>query len=294
MTKWCTRRVVVLGVTMIVAVGTLSGCDGGSDATGQLEPRGTRTTGTPGPVDTGFEGMAYPVPTGSVRDHVNSVPVTVENSKGVVVGRDFLPAGRPVRIRAVRGHADQVAIPSSHGRTMIAPRSAFWSMPSFIELKNVKVTIDGADMYLPASGIRYHRGSVATFRRFWSTVTDGLIATNRDFLACRRDSWGMGGQTFAVDVVEDGVHLHDRSVLEIGLEAITGVYRFPSTAWESTNSIETATAPPSPTSVTPTTRPSGSRRWDGPSTYLPRLRGRASTDRRSRSTASASPRSPRS
>ena len=92
-------------------------------------------------------------------------------------------------------------------------------MPSFIQLGDIEVPVNGTEVPLARSGVRYHRGSVTTFTN-GSKGFDGLIPTNREFLECKRDTWGMGGQTFAVDVVEDGVHRQDRTLLDLGLRAI--------------------------------------------------------------------------
>ena len=56
--------------------------------------------------------------------------------------------------------------------------------------------------------------------QFLGNNADGIISTNRQFLDCARDTWGMGGQTFAVDLVEDGVHRNDRSLLDLGVQAM--------------------------------------------------------------------------
>ena len=92
-------------------------------------------------------------------------------------------------------------------------------MPSFLHLKDVMVTVNGKKVPLAQSGVRYHRGSVGTFTN-GTKGFDGLISTNREFLECKRDTWGMGGQVFAVDVVEDGVYRRDRALLDLGIRAV--------------------------------------------------------------------------
>ena len=160
------------------------------------------------------------MPSGTDPGHPDAVPVNLQNASGKVVGTDVVPAGTAVRVRPARGHPDRVAIRWRGGLTAVGPRAAFWVMPSFIQLKDVTVTVDGRRVPLAESGLRYHRGSVATFEEPLHAPLHGTIATNQGFLACRRDTWGMGGQTFAVDLVEDGVLRHDRAMVDLGVQAV--------------------------------------------------------------------------
>ena len=177
------------------------------------------TAAIPGPIARGFSGPAYPVPTGSDPAHRDAVRVAVQDASGKAVGTDYAPAGTAVMVRPAPGHPDQVVVALRPGVTARAPRARFWSMPTFIQLGDVEVPVNGTEVPLARSGVRYHRGSVTTFTN-GSKGFDGLIPTNREFLECKRDTWGMGGQTFAVDVVEDGVHRQDRTLLDLGLRAI--------------------------------------------------------------------------
>lgn len=205
-----------LSTGLLAAVVLLSACGDGEHAN-SLHAAAPR--GTPGPIDREFEGLAYPVPTGKDPIHPDAVPVTLEDSGGHIVGTDFAPAGTALRVRSVDGQPKRVAMPWRPGVTAFGLRASFWSMPSFVQLKDMTVTINGVAVPLGESGLRYHRGSVATFRNSTGSF-DALIASNRQFLACRVDTWGIGAQTFAVDLVEEGLHRHDRTTLDLGVQAI--------------------------------------------------------------------------
>lgn len=171
----------------------------------------------PGPIVAGYRGPAYVVPTGTDPAHPDAVAAERSGQAGTV----YLPSGNAFSVRPVRGHPDRVTVALPYGAgTATAPRSAFWAMPAFIGLKDLTVDVGGTKRVLGLSGIKYHRGSLRTFSIPWTNTFDGMIGTNRDFLACKRPNWGMGGQTFAVDLIEDGVHRKDRALFERGLQAM--------------------------------------------------------------------------
>ena len=210
------KRVTAALLAGLVLVAPLTACgDGAGARAGRVRVSGT----TPGPIARGYVGSAYPVPTGTDPSHPNAVPVTLKDENDQVVGSDSVPSGTPVPVRSVSGHPDQVRIRWRGGRTAVGPRSAFWSMPDFVRLTDMPVTISGVSQPLVLSGIRYHRGSVATFSDSKGAF-DGVLAINRMFLACTSDTWGMGGQTFAMDLLEDGLHRHDRVLTDEGIRAI--------------------------------------------------------------------------
>ena len=189
------------------------------------EGRSVPATARPGPIPRGFAGLAYPVPDSSAPDGVaDTLPVTLESRSGRVVGSGTVPAGEAVRVRPVADDPDLVAIrwsgPPRAARTAVAPRANFWAMPSFIELGAMKVNIDGSRRPLGTSGIRYHRVGPNYFDDPATPEYDGTLPLVRDFLACKRDTWGMGQQTFAVDPIEDGVHRRDKTLIDKGIRAL--------------------------------------------------------------------------
>jgi len=203
-------------VTTMIATGVISvGTTVGAGASERV-----RVRPAPGPVPRGFEGVAYPVPEKLVPGpHVNDVAVTLYDAGGKRVGRGSLPAGTPVELAPVKGQGDTVSIAWRDDLTARASRHAFWAVPSFTELRDMKVDVGGRQVPLPESGVKYHRYDASLFGNAW-TPDPATISTNRAFLECKRDTWGMGGQTFAVDQIEDGVNQHKRSVLEEGVRAV--------------------------------------------------------------------------
>ena len=186
-------------------------------------PRGAaappeESTAAPGPIARDSPDAAYPVPTGTDPAHRDAVQLTLQDATGTTVGTDYAPAGTAVVVRPVPGRPDQVAIAWRPGVVALARRADFWAMPSFLHLKDVVVTVNGKDVPLAQSGVRYHRGGVGTFTG--AKGFDGLTWTNREFLECKRNTWGMSGQVFAVDVVEDGVYRQDRALLDLGIRAV--------------------------------------------------------------------------
>jgi hypothetical protein len=189
----------------------------------------------PGPIEPGFTGVAYAVPAHPAPGRAqNAVPVTLMNQDGDVVGSDLVQAGRPLRVEALDGDSDQVAIPWTDGRTAVAGRENFWVMPSFVELKDMTVSIDGRTTSLGASGLVYHRGSVPLLDDPATPQFDGLPPRTRLFLACddanvarnapanmeNLDAWSMGQQTLTVDLIELGVHRRDRSLIDKGVVGV--------------------------------------------------------------------------
>lgn len=187
---------------------------------GASEP--VRVRPVPGPVPRGFEGTAFPVPEELVPGaHVNDVAVKLFDADGKRVGDGFVPAGRPVELGKVKGHRDSVSMAWGDDLTARASRHAFWAVPSFTELRDVKVEVDGRQVPLPESGVKYHRYNAGLFDDPSTPAYDATtISTNRAFLECKRDTWGMGGQTFAVDQIEDGVNQRNRAVLDEGVRAV--------------------------------------------------------------------------
>lgn len=171
----------------------------------------------PGPIAVGYRGPAYVVPTGTDAAHPDAVAATRPGSADPL----YLPSGSAFPVRPLRGHPDRVTVGLPYGAgTATAPRAAFWAMPAFVGLANLTVDVGGTKRVLGLSGLRYHRGNVATFTDPQTKTFDGLVNTNRDFLACRRPNWGIGAQTFAVDLIEDGVHRRDRTLFERGIQAM--------------------------------------------------------------------------
>jgi hypothetical protein len=146
------------------------------------------------------------------------VPVTLRNEDGQVVGTDVVRAGQPRKVEALDGPSeDLVAIPWSDGVTALAQRENFWAMPSFVELKDMTVTIDGRTSSLADSGLVYHRGSPAMFDDPQTLGHDGISPRSRQFLECTEDSWSIGQQTFTVDLIELGLHRRDRLLIGKGV-----------------------------------------------------------------------------
>jgi hypothetical protein len=172
----------------------------------------------PGPIGRGFRGPAYPVPAHpEAGDDPNTVPVTLRNEDGDVVGTDVVRAGQPRRVEALESNRDLVAIDWGGGLTAFAERENFWAMPSFVELKDMRVTIDGKATSLGQSGLVYHRGVPGMFDVAGTPEHDGIGPRAQRFLACEVDTWSMGQQTFTVDLIELGVHKHDRSLIDKGV-----------------------------------------------------------------------------
>lgn len=187
----------------------------------------------PGPIEPGFRGQAYPVPVDPrASTDPNSVPVTLRDENGDVVGSDAVRAGEPRLVEALQGRSDHlVAIPWGDGVTAFAERGSFWAMPSFVELEDMTVRVDGHATSLGASGIVYHGGTVALFDDPNTPAHDGIPPRTRLFLACddanvarhapagmqNLDSWSIGQQTLTVDLIELGLHRHDRSLIDKGV-----------------------------------------------------------------------------
>jgi hypothetical protein len=221
--------VAATALLVIIPVSVRAGTPGArSPGLAEIEERPV-----PGPVEPGFRGQAYPVPAHpEAGKNQNAVRVTLRNEDGEVVGSDVVRAGQPQLVEALEGQFDhQVAIPWGDGVTAFAPRDSFWAMPSFVELKDMTVRIDGHATSLGDSGIVYHSGSVPLFDDPDTPVHDGIPPRTRLFLACddanvarhappgmeNLDSWSIGQQTLTVDLIELGLHRNDRSLIDKGV-----------------------------------------------------------------------------
>jgi hypothetical protein len=175
----------------------------------------------PGPIQPGFKGEAYPVPGHTeAGEDPNAVPVTLQNADGEVVGTDVVRAGQPRLVEALDDGSGRVAIEWGDGVTAFAARENFWAMPSFVELKDMTVTIDGKTSSLGDSGLVYYNAAVWLFDRRETAEYDGIGPRAQRFLACEVDTWSMGQQTYTADLVELGVHQRDRSLIDKGAAGV--------------------------------------------------------------------------
>lgn len=176
-------------------------------------------TPAPGPIADGFRGQAYPVPDGrSAPPHVNDVAVSVPASG--TAATVWLPAGKPVAIRGRGSDPDTVRVRTPQG-IGTAPRADFWVMPPFLAFRDMQVTVDGRTTALAKSRVRYHRTTPAFFDDPATPGYDGTTySENRDFLACKRDTWGMGAQSLAVDSVEQGVDSGNKQLVDMGIKPV--------------------------------------------------------------------------
>jgi hypothetical protein len=173
----------------------------------------------PGPIEPGFRGQAYAVPAHAVAgEDQNAVPVTLQSEDGEVVGTDFVRAGQPRLVEALDGESDHlVAIPWAHGLMAFAERENFWAMPRFTGLKDMALRIDGETTALGDSGLVYHEWAVFTFDDRDTPAHDGIAPRSQQYLACEVDTWSIGQQIYAVDLIELGVHRRDRSLVDKGV-----------------------------------------------------------------------------
>lgn len=177
----------------------------------------------PGPIDPGFAGLAYVVPLDSVPgEHSNDVPVALVNDPLGYLGTDHVGAGQALWAETLDGWAGLVALPWGNATTAIGASENFWVMPSFVELKDMRVTVGLVNSSLGASGLRYHRGTVAAFDDPATPAHDGIALLSRRFLACQSNIWSIGNQTFTTDLVELGLHRGDRTLIERASPASTG------------------------------------------------------------------------
>ena len=216
-------RLRLIGLVLLVALVAL--VLPGAPRAVAADEAAVQSTSRPGPIPRDFDGMAYPVPDSSVPDGVvDTLPVTLVSREGDVVGSSTLPAGKSVRVRPLEGDPNRVAIRWTRGpkraRTALAPRANFWAMPGFIRLGDMQVEVDGERRPLGSAGIRYHRVNANYFDDPATPDFDGTLPLNRDFLACKRDTWGIGQQTFAVDPIEEGVHRRDKTLIDKGIRAL--------------------------------------------------------------------------
>jgi hypothetical protein len=175
----------------------------------------------PGPIQPGFKGEAYPVPEHTeAGEDPNAVPVTLQNADGEVVGTDVVRAGQPRLVEALDDGSGRVAIEWGDGVTAFAARENFWAMPSFVELKDMTVTIDGKTSSLGDSGLVYYNPAVWLFDRRETAEYDGIGPRAQRFLACEVDTWSMGQQTYTADLVELGVHQRDRALIDKGAAGV--------------------------------------------------------------------------
>jgi hypothetical protein len=176
----------------------------------------------PGPVEDGFSGVAYAVPDGTGGpDHLDQIPVELYDESGTHLGSDHLAAGQPVSLTDLEGEDEgSVSFPWSSTVTAVAAGEHFWAVPSFVDLKDLTVTIDGAAVALGESGVRYERGTVASFDDPATPGHDGIALATRRFLACTTSQWSIGNQTYTTDLVELGVHRRDKAMVDAGVKGL--------------------------------------------------------------------------
>jgi hypothetical protein len=201
-----------LTLTVVLFASSMAACGGSARASSSAEP-----VDVAGPVKAGYRGPAYAVPeSGNAGPHVDAVRVVLKDAAGKTIGNDYVAAGKPWTVDATK-NSDQVAIQWAGGATAYAPRRDFWVMPDWLGLKDMTVEINGKKRLLGYSGIRYHRGSVALFDDPTTPQFEGIDTRTRQWLQCKVPTWGIGGQTFIVDLVEDGVHRRDKSLVDKGV-----------------------------------------------------------------------------
>jgi hypothetical protein len=113
-----------------------------------------------------------------------------------------------------------VSFPWSPSLTAVTASEHFWSVPSFVDLKDLTVPVDGEAVLLGVSGVRYLRGTVASFDDPATPGHDGIALTTRRFLACTSTQWSIGNQTFTTDLVEQGLDRHDKATIDAGVQGL--------------------------------------------------------------------------
>jgi hypothetical protein len=90
------------------------------------------------------------------------------------------------------------------------------SPPSFVELGDLAVTVDGATTRLGDSTLRYHRRTVDYFDDPQTPAHDGMSGQIQRFMRCDIDQWSIGGQIFTVDIIAEGIYRRDPTLIERG------------------------------------------------------------------------------
>lgn len=163
----------------------------------------------------GYKGLAYAVPA----QGATSVSGTIAKPNGVVVAAQ-IPAGQPFRTESLAPNfPSMVAVYTPKGRVRTA-RTNMWKIPDFVELQRMKVTINGVEKSLGYSGLRYLNANAARFDDPATPYYDGIDVPNRNFLNCTANSWGLGTQKFAADLLIFGIHRNSIPLIEKGIAAM--------------------------------------------------------------------------
>ena len=170
---------------------------------------------TPGPVQPGYRGSAYLVPRTTDPGSPNTTTANLEDGPETQ-GTVTLRSGQPYDV-AVDAAGDVATVSLDDGRTATAAASEFWVMPSFIDLRYLMVEVGPKTRPLGLSGVRYYRETESTFDDPATPEFDGIPGFVRGTLACKRQEWSIGQQTFTVDLIEQGVHRNDRGLIDKGI-----------------------------------------------------------------------------
>ena len=170
---------------------------------------------TPGPVQPGYRGSAYLVPRTPDPESPNTTTADLEDGPETQ-GTVTLRSGQPYDV-AIDAAGDVATVSLDDGRTATAAASEFWVMPSFIDLRYLMVDVGPENRPLGLSGVRYHRETASSFDDPETPEFDGMPRFARATLACKREEWSIGQQTFTVDLIEQGVHQDDRDLIDKGI-----------------------------------------------------------------------------
>jgi len=85
-----------------------------------------------------------------------------------------------------------------------------------LALSDLTFQVDGETTDVASSGVKIHRRSVSSYDDPATPDHDGVSESIRRFLACKAYVWSIGSQTFTVDVIADGLHEDDPSLVERG------------------------------------------------------------------------------
>jgi hypothetical protein len=119
-----------------------------------------------------------------------------------------------------------LSVPSCGDSDGDVPASLPAALPD-LALSDMTLTVNGGSTDVASSGVRVHRRTVASFNDPATPEHDGTNESIRRFLGCRAFEWSIGAQTFTVDVIADGLHHDDPSLVERGTLGVDWTIEIP-------------------------------------------------------------------